>query len=261
MGLATAGWVDVDDSARGLRGDRPALLRQTAVIAEAFERAVRARLGQGAMSALSLSQLCEACADVTSLKASIVLVTEAGRHQAALAASGGAAAVEELQFTLGEGPGVDAHGEGRAVLADDLAVYASRWVHFVPAARALGVQAAFAFPLWMGAIRAGVLSLYADRVDPLERGQLGELAILAGLVTDAVLVMQSGAVVEELAWSLADAADHRAVVHQATGMVAVQLACSAQDALVRIRAKAFADGVPVDDVARRVVERRLRFER
>lgn len=83
------------------------------MIAEAFERAVRARLGQGAMSALSLSQLCEACADATSLKASIVLVTEEGRHQAASAASGGAAAVEELQFTLGEGPGVDAHAEGR----------------------------------------------------------------------------------------------------------------------------------------------------
>lgn len=116
------------------------------MIAEAFERAVRARLGQGAMSALSLSQLCEACADATSLKASIVLVTEEGRHQAALAASGGAAAVEELQFTLGEGPGVDAHAEGRAVLADDLAVYASRWVARVapPAARPRGAVARLA---------------------------------------------------------------------------------------------------------------------
>ena len=47
-----------------------------------------------------------------SLRASIVLVTE-GNPQAAMAASDGAAALEDLQFTLGEGPGVDAAGRGR----------------------------------------------------------------------------------------------------------------------------------------------------
>ena len=137
MGLAATGWVDVDDSARRRhQGGRPAALWQIAVIAEAFERAVRARMGRGAMSELSLAQLCEACTDVTSLKASIALVTEEGRHQAALAVSDGAAAVEELQFTLGEGPGVDAQAQGRAVLVDDLTLHATHWVHFVPAARA-----------------------------------------------------------------------------------------------------------------------------
>jgi hypothetical protein len=65
---------------------------------------------------------------VTSLNASILVVTEEGRHQAAPAASEGAAPVEELQFTLGEGPGVDAQAEGRAVLVDDLTLHASRWV-------------------------------------------------------------------------------------------------------------------------------------
>jgi hypothetical protein len=44
-------------------------------------------------------------------------------------------------------------------------------------------------------------------------------------------------------------------------MVGVQLECSARDALARLRARAFADGVTVDEVARRVVQRKLRFER
>ena len=40
-----------------------------------------------------------------------------------------------------------------------------------------------------------------------------------------------------------NAAEHRAVVHQATGMVSMQLGCSARDALARLRAKAFTDGI------------------
>lgn len=261
MSGATAWCVGVDDSSQPYDpGSDRALLWQPAVIVQAFERAVKARIGDGDLSVLSLPQLCAACAEVTSLLASIVLATD-GHQQAAVAVSDGAGPVEDLQFTLGEGPGVEAHAEGRAVLVGDLARRVTRWAHFVPAALALGVRAAFAFPLHMGAISTGVLSLYADRVHPFEEKELGQLVILAGLVNDAVLAMQSGAGAEELAWSLASAADHRAVVHQATGMVGVQLECSARDALARLRARAFADGVTVDEVARRVVQRKVRFER
>jgi hypothetical protein len=261
MSGATAWWDDVHDiPRRSDPGPGRALLWKSTVIARAFERAVQARIGDGDASALSLTQLCGACAEVTSLLASIVLAT-GGHQQAAVAVSDGAGPVEDLQFTLGEGPGVDAHAEGRAVLVGDLGGRVTRWAHFAPAAWALGVRAAYAFPLQTGAINAGVLSLYADRVNPFGDDDLGQLAVLAGLVTDAVLAMQSGAQAEDLAWALANAADHRAVVHQATGMVAMQLECSARDALARLRARAFADGVSVDGVARRIVERKLRLER
>ena len=229
------------------------------MIAEAFERAVRDRIGNAELSTLSLSQLCEACAEVTSMSAAIVMVTE-GHPQVLMAASDGAASVEELQFSLGEGPGVDAHAEGRPVLVESLDEATGRWTQFVPAARALGFSAVFAFPLQVGAIRTGVLSLYSGSANRLDTGRLGELAAVADMTTEAVLAMQSGAVVGELAWSLTDAAEQRAVVHQATGMVAMQLECSAQDALVRLRARAFAEGIGVPDLARRVVERQLRFE-
>ncbi len=84
---------------------------------------------------------------------------------------------------------------------------------------------------------------------------------LAGLVTDTVLVeMQSVASAGDLSWPLLSSAEHPAVVHQATGMVSVQLACSVQDAFARLQAKAFAEDVGVTDVARQVVQRELRFE-
>jgi transcriptional regulator with GAF, ATPase, and Fis domain len=227
---------------------------------EAFARAVQAEIGAAPASALSLQQLCTACAEVSALEASIVLITT-DHPQAGMAASDGAGAVEELQFNLGEGPGIDAHAEGHPVFVEDLAEATSRWTQFAPAARALGVGAVFAFPLRVGAIRTGVLSLYGKSTARLDRARLGELATLADLVTDAVLAMQSGSGADELAWSLTNATEHRAVVHQATGMIAMQLSCSVQDAFVRLRASAFAEGVGVDVVARRVVQRLVRFER
>jgi AmiR/NasT family two-component response regulator len=49
-------------------------------------------------------------------------------------------------------------------------------------------------------------------------------------------------------------------VHQATGMIQAQLDTTATDAFLRLRARAFASGVPVDEVAREIVARRLTFQ-
>ena len=51
----------------------------------------------------------------------------------------------------------------------------------------------------------------------------------------------------------------RAEVHQATGMVLVQLDITPKDAFARLRAYAFAQRRPLSDVARDVVARRLVF--
>ena len=55
------------------------------------------------------------------------------------------------------------------------------------------------------------------------------------------------------------AVGYRAEIHQATGMVLVQLGISATDALARLRAHAFLHRRLLLDVARDVVERRLVF--
>jgi hypothetical protein len=52
---------------------------------------------------------------------------------------------------------------------------------------------------------------------------------------------------------------HRAVVHQATGMVSVQLGVSVEEALLRLRAHAYGSERPLGEVAEDVVARRLRF--
>ena len=54
--------------------------------------------------------------------------------------------------------------------------------------------------------------------------------------------------------------DFRLHVHQATGMVAVQLDVPVAEALLRLRARAFAEGRSVSDLAADVVAGRVRFE-
>ena len=51
----------------------------------------------------------------------------------------------------------------------------------------------------------------------------------------------------------------RSVVHQASGMIMIQLGVEIYEALSRLRAFAFAEGRSVTDVARDVVARALRF--
>jgi hypothetical protein len=91
----------------------------------------------------------------------------------------------ELQLTLGEGPSLDAAASGGPVLASDLAAreYRHRWPAFAPAARQAGAWAAFAFPLRIGAIRAGVLGLYRNQPGPLSTFQLGDALIFADTAT------------------------------------------------------------------------------
>ncbi|HYS41343.1 MAG TPA: ANTAR domain-containing protein, partial [Pseudonocardiaceae bacterium] len=54
---------------------------------------------------------------------------------------------------------------------------------------------------------------------------------------------------------------HAPQVHQATGMIAMQLDLTMEDAFVRLRAMAFAGQRPLAELAADVVARRVRFHR
>jgi hypothetical protein len=172
--------------------------------------------------------------------------------------------LEEWQLTFGQGPCVDAFSAGGPVLAGDLrlADCLARWPVFTPAALGSGARAVFALPLQAGAIRLGVLDLYRTRPGPLSQHELADALAFAD--TAGMLLLDTAAGVKpetaELAWQRDDPTAHHAQVHQATGMVLVQLGVSAEAAFARLRAYAFAHERRLGDVARDVVERRLRFD-
>ncbi len=172
------------------------------------------------------------------------------------------ALIEQLQYTLGEGPCVDAHRLDRAVLEPDLRnPLTVRWPAFSGPAIDAGVRSVFGFPLQIGAVRLGALDLYCDKPGPLTPDQHADALILANVATHTVLAMQAKALPGQLAVELESGSDFLYVVHQASGMVAVQLGVSIGQALIRLRAYAFAVNQTISEVATAVVARILRFDR
>jgi hypothetical protein len=208
------------------------------------------------------ARVCEVCADVALMSgAGIMLMSGEAPTGSMCTTNEVSARIEELQYTLGEGPCVDAYHLDRPVLEPDLADPSTpRWFAFTPPAVEAGARAIFGFPLQVGAVRLGALNLYRDQPGPLSDDQYADALVLAGVAARAVLVMQAQARPGELAAELEAGADFRLAVHQAAGMVSVQLGVAVGEALVRLRAYAFGNGRPLAEVAEEVVGRQMRFD-
>jgi hypothetical protein len=165
--------------------------------------------------------------------------------------------LEDLQFTLGEGPCMTAATTGHPDLAPDLGDPATtgRWPMFAAAVtERTDVAAVFALPLQCATINLGVLDLYRRTPGPLPPGQLRDAIhavdiaamLLLGLRTDP-----TAAHPDDGAWG------RRGDIHRAAGLLAAQLDITPTAALARLRAHAYTEHWLLADVARDVLARRL----
>jgi GAF domain len=170
-------------------------------------------------------------------------------------------AVEEVQYTVGEGPCIDACRTKEPVLVPDLeAADMVRWPGFRDGAVAAGMRAAFGFPLLVGGVCIGALNPFRDTSGPLTDEQYSDALAVARVASRIVMGWQAVAGSEALPWQLEQVPAHRAAVHQASGMVSLQAGVSLDDALVMLRAHAFAEDRTISAVAADVVGRELRFD-
>ena len=193
--------------------------------------------------------------------AGLALMTDRGPGGMLAASDGPATILEDLQYTLGEGPCVDSARTGRPVLDADLERSGRRrWPRFAPGALEAGVRAVFAFPLGVGDIRIGVLDLYRDVPGTLSEPVMVDAESYADAATLLLLHMHAEQPLnDETGTGWVDGLADRSEVHQATGMVSVQSGVSLSDALLLLRARSFAAERPLDEVARDVVDRVIRF--
>ncbi|MBG0560820.1 GAF and ANTAR domain-containing protein [Actinoplanes sp. NEAU-A11] len=209
-----------------------------------------------------LKRICVASAEALSASgAGISVMTADGTRGVCATSDPVSERVEELQYVLGEGPCIDAFAARRPVLAADLSDAATfQWPVYAPAAQDDGVCAVFAFPLQVGAARLGVMDIFRDHVGRLTGTELQTAFTFAVVTVEALLDMQQNGVARDGDDTAVLDVGRRAELFQAQGMVMMQLGVSIGEALVRMRAYAYAENRRLEDVARDVVERRLRWD-
>jgi GAF domain-containing protein len=228
----------------------------------AVDRRLRILSELNGASGRATGTLCQVGARVTEMSgAGIMLMSGDVPSGSVCTTNDVSALIEDLQYSLGEGPCVDAYNQDRPVLEPDLGhPREPRWAAFTGPAFEAGARAVFGFPLRVGAVRLGALNLYRDRPGPLGEEQHADALVMADVAAHAVLAMQAGAPPGELAAELEAGGDFRYGVHQASGMVAAQLEVTVGVALIRLRAYAYANDRPINQVAEDVVSRKLRFD-
>jgi hypothetical protein len=210
---------------------------------------------------VTVEHACAAAISATDVdSAAVTVMLSAIPRETVYASDRLASDLEELTLTLGEGPSVDASTGSSTLVADLTAPEClARWPMFAPAAAQAGVRAVFALPLQVGAIRLGVLDLYRARPGDLDHEQLADALLLADTACALLLDAARPDGSHPDGHRPEPASPTHPDVHQATGMIIVQLGVTAAVALTRLRAHAYAHDRRLRDVASDVVARRLRF--
>jgi hypothetical protein len=211
-------------------------------------------------------RLCHACVDLLTVDGAAISLMHEGSSRGTFGSSGEASRwLDELQFTFGEGPCVDSVRSSRPVLVPDLRdPHEQRWPAYAEAVLNAGVRAVYALPVSVASTPIGVLDLYRNSAGPLTGEDL-----VGGLLAAELAALPLLDVMNQSDWSeVGDDRDgwaelaslERVEVYQATGMIMGQLDVSSADALVRLRAHAFANGLSASEVAWSIVERRLTLD-
>lgn len=169
-----------------------------------------------------------------------------------------AARLDELQFSLGEGPRWRAVRTRLPVLVPYAqGVAHPDWPMFHKAMAGTEAAALFVFPLTLGAADLGVVELYHSLPGTLSRSHQATAAMLAGRTTWYLLRKILTVSSPDTDPALEPALMSRREIHQATGMVLAQSGATAADSLLLLRAHAFAHDLTLRETADAVLAGRV----
>lgn len=210
------------------------------------------------------SQGGDLCAPFTELLpvsgASISMFGSRGTHLTLCASDTRAVSLDEMHLKLGEGPRWEVAGTGHVVVSADLSQDVNpSWPMFSAGAAGLGVQALFAFPITIGGVMIGAVDLYRLAAGPLSADGMAQARALTRMVAGPAVARAIRSADQHDSPERAKSPALRREVHQATGMILIQLDVTKEDALALLKAHAFASDQSLDQVAADVVGRQLDF--
>lgn len=189
--------------------------------------------------------------------AAVAILTDNAHARDLLYATNSAAArLDELQFTIGEGPCIDAFVTGAPQLHPDIGNRpdTTGWPSFASEVlQELDVHGVYAFPLFSGGARLGVFELYKHRSGTLTTQQLDAAKAAASALGDIVVgeVAAHPTLFDESTYRPPDGAFHfaRSDINIAIGVLAARLHVSIHDATALLRARAYADSRSISSLA------------
>ncbi|MGI8648387.1 MAG: GAF domain-containing protein [Acidimicrobiales bacterium] len=231
---------------------------------EALRAAVLAALDDpdAAAGVDAVGRVCRACVRLLPVDgAAVSIMSDAQNRETVYASDAVSVALGELQFSLGEGPCFQAYATGGPVLVPDLAKAAApHWPVFAAQVADYPVGALFTFPVQIGTIRLATLDTYRTTAGPLSAAELSvalQVADIAALALSGLAAGDDSWLDEDGRWLEESSTMRHRQVHQATGVLIIQLELPAGQALSRMRAYAFSHDRPLADIAADIVGRRL----
>jgi GAF domain-containing protein len=161
--------------------------------------------------------------------------------------------VDDIQYSLMEGPCVTAAAQRRTVRSGSLAED-RLWPRFGPRVARLGVHSALSLPLVVGDDVVGAMNVYARERDVFDdhAAELGELFAgpAAVAVRNAQVLEQARRLTEQLQAALTS----RAVIDQALGIVMSRTGGTEADAFASLRRRSQDTNVKLNVIARGIVD-------
>ena len=204
-----------------------------------------------------LHTLVEKCAALLEASAAgIILSAGEGELEVMASTNERSRLVEILQLRAGSGPCVESFTTGLAVAIPDIK-RTDRWPKFREGALAQGFASMHAVPLRLRATTIGSLNLFWDRTGGLSAGDTNTVQALADVATIGILqeraIRESDIVRQQLQYAL----NSRVLIEQAKGVLAYTHGMHMGDAFNKIRDYARNNGLPLVNVAERIVNREL----
>ena len=204
----------------------------------------------------SLSQLSAlAAAQVPGCAAANITVWRDGELVSQAASHPEPSRLVAMQVASGRGPLIDAITDGLPIVCADT-LTETRWPAFAAAALRIGVRSAVTLSRTGDVVIA--LSLFGLRPRAVESDQLQLAELLVAYGGALVGAVSDYDESRRVATQLRDAADARAVVDQAKGILMHALGCTADEALDRMRAVSQRNNLRATEVARRVIDAHTR---
>lgn len=168
--------------------------------------------------------------------------------------------VDEIQYSLGEGPCISAAATGRTMRSGSLGKD-PRWPRFGSKVARLGVHSVLSLPLLTTDGVVGAMNVYAHARDAFDdrSEHLGELFAVPAAI--AVQNAQILAQTQRLAANLQAALTNRAVIDQAIGILMSRSGITADEAFERLRTLSQREHTKLAEIAGGIVDAAVRRAR